>query len=159
MKIRRAEVGDEGQLARQMKAVADEGRWLAMESDRTVEDLTTMFRSSLKEGHIIFVLEDGAEFVGGIGVHPTSAKGVSDLGMSILPEYRGEGWGRQLVDVAIEAACAEGIRKIELEVFPDNGRAIALYANSGFEIEGLRRDHYLRLDGSLRSALIMARFL
>jgi hypothetical protein len=31
--------------------------------------------------------------------------------------------------------------------------------NSGFEIEGLRREHYLRLDGSLRSALIMARFL
>ncbi len=79
--------------------------------------------------------------------------------MSILPEYRGKGWGRQLVDVAIEAARAEGIRKVELEVFPDNGRAFALYANSGFEIEGLRRDHYLRLDGSLRSALIMARFL
>jgi RimJ/RimL family protein N-acetyltransferase len=44
-------------------------------------------------------------------------------------------------------------------VFPDNGRGIALYAGCGFEIEGVKRDHYPRLDGTYRSAVLMARFL
>ena len=35
----------------------------------------------------------------------------------------------------------------------------ALYATSGFEVEGLKRDRYRRKDGSLRSALLMARRL
>ena len=37
--------------------------------------------------------------------------------------------------------------KIELECWPENEAAIALYADSGFGIEGLRRDHYRRRDG------------
>ena len=49
------------------------------------------------------------------------------------------------------------MHKVELEVFPDNAAAIGLYRSFGFEQEGLRRDHYRREDGSLRSALLMAR--
>ena len=33
---------------------------------------------------------------------------------------------------------------------------LTLYGAAGFEVEGLRRDHYRRQDGSLRSTLIMA---
>ena len=44
-------------------------------------------------------------------------------------------------------------------MWPDNGRAIALYTRAGYEVEGVRRDHYRRRDGSLRSAVIMARLL
>jgi [ribosomal protein S18]-alanine N-acetyltransferase len=159
MEIRRARVGDAGDLAAQMKAVVDEGRWLRTESDRTEEQLAEMFRSGLEEGHIIFVLEREGQIVGGISIHPTDFQGVHELGMSILAEFRGQGWGRRLVEAALDEARVEGIRKVELEVFPDNARAIALYASLGFEVEGLRRDHYQRLDGSVRSALLMARFL
>jgi hypothetical protein len=35
----------------------------------------------------------------------------------------------------------------------------ALSATAGLEVEGLKRDHYRRKDGSLRSALLMARLL
>ena len=159
MKIRRAGVGDAAQHASQMRVVVDEERWLATQSDRTVEQLTEMFRSGLEEGHLLFVLEDERRIVGAAGIHPTHVGGVHSLGMWILPEYRGKGSGRGLVEAALEAARAEGVRKVELDVFPDNGPAIALYASMGFEVEGLRRDHYPRLDGSLRSVLIMARFL
>lgn len=159
MQIRRAREEDVVALAEQVKAVAEEGRWIATESDRSVEELAERFRSGLEAGHIVFALEDQDRIVGAIGIHPTPVRGVHSLGMSIVPEYRGQGWGRRLVDAALEAAREAGIRKVELYVFSDNARAIALYVASGFEVEGLRRDHYLRLDGSLRSALVMARFL
>ncbi len=159
MEIRRAQIADAASLGEQMKVVRDEGTWLATESDRTSAQLTEMFRSSIDKGDVVFALEDGARIVGGIGAHATEAKGVLSLGMYLLAEYRGRGWGRRMVEVALEAARAEGTRKVELEVFTDNGRAIALYVGLGFEVEGLKRDQERRPDGSLRSVLLMAKFL
>ena len=55
----------------------------------------------------------------------------------------------------IDHARSVGAHKVELEVWPDNVRAIGLYESAGFEVEGLKRNHYRRRDGSLRSALVM----
>lgn len=159
MEVRRARPGDVGALAKQMKAVVDEGRWLGRESDTTVEELAAIFQRAVEEKHIGFVLEHEGEVVGSIWIHPTGISGVHGLGMSILPTFRGRGWGRRLLDAALNEASAAGIRKVVLEVFPENARAVALYLSSGFEIEGVKRDHYPRRDGSIRSAVMMARFL
>lgn len=85
--------------------------------------------------------------------------GVLYLGMAILGEARGQGGGRALIQAIVEHAHASRAHKLELEVWLDNARAIAFYASPGFEVEGLRRAHYRRRDGSLRSALLMARLL
>jgi putative acetyltransferase len=139
-----------------MKVVADEEVGLATQSDATVEGLTTMFRAGIEAGDVVFVLEEEGELAGSLGLHPASAKGVLDLGMWILPAWRRRGGGRMLVEAALAARPADA-HKIELEVFPENEAAISLYEANGFEREGLRHDHYRRLDGSLRSAVIMAR--
>ena len=159
MRIRRAKPADAPAIARQMKVVVDEGGLLATESDVTLTELTERFRQGFGEGNISIVAENEGEIVGGITVHPTGIDGVASLGMSIVPEHRGLGLGRDLLDAAIEAAREAGYRKLELEVFPENAPAIALYLRAGFEIEGLKRDHYRRRDGSIRSALLMALFL
>jgi len=159
LQIRRAQAEDAAGLADQMRVVVDEGRWLATESDRSVEELTERFRSALGNEHILHVLEHDGRIVGAIGIHPTGVSGVHSLMMSILREFRGQGWGRRLIIEALDAAREADVRKVVLEVFPDNGTAISLYASSGFEIEGYKRDHYPRRDGSLRSAILMARFL
>jgi RimJ/RimL family protein N-acetyltransferase len=85
--------------------------------------------------------------------------GVLSLGMMLLAEARGRGGGRALLDAVLEHARRVGAHKVVLEVWPDNGRAIALYTAAGFTVEGLRDRHYRRRDGSLRSSLIMARRL
>jgi [ribosomal protein S18]-alanine N-acetyltransferase len=159
MTIRRAGPDDAAAIARQMKVFVDEGGRLATESDTTLEQLTERFRESFGKGNISIVAEEDGEIVGGIGVNPSGIGGVAWLGMSIVAEHRGRGLGRELPDTAIEAAREAGYRKLELEVFPENARAIALYLRAGFEIEGLKRDHYPRRDGSIRSALLMALFL
>jgi [ribosomal protein S18]-alanine N-acetyltransferase len=104
----------------------------------------------------IYVLEDE----GGIVGHASATsrhRGVIHLGMAILPHARGRGGGRALVEAILEHARATGAHKVDLEVWTDNARAIALYAATGFEVEGVRREHYRRRDVSLRSTLIMAR--
>jgi putative acetyltransferase len=157
MDVRAAKIADCEELARGMGSVAAEGRWLATESSVPTEDLAQRYRASVEwDGWFLFVFEHDGAIVGSLGMQPTQADGVLSLGMWVLPEWRGQGGGRALMEAALDARLA-GVHKIELEVFPDNEAAIGLYRSIEFEEEGLRRDHYRRLDGSLRSALIMAR--
>jgi RimJ/RimL family protein N-acetyltransferase len=156
--VRPARLEDCAAIARGMRVVVEEGRWLATEPSTPVEELEQRFRASVEWGQILFVIEEEGELIGSLGLHPshTPTEGVLSLGMWILPERRGRGGGRLLMEAAI-AALPPSVHKVELEVFPDNEAAIALYRAFGFEEEGVRRDHYKREDGSLRSALLMAR--
>lgn len=156
MRVRRAESEDCEALGRGMRAVVEEGRWLATEPPVTAAELAERYRGSVTEGIPPFVLEDGGEPVGCLSLSPTRADGVLNLGMWIRAAWRGRGGGRMLVEAAL-AARPPDVHKIVLEVFPDNEAAIGLYEAMGFEREGLLRDHYRRRDGSLRSALIMGR--
>jgi ribosomal protein S18 acetylase RimI-like enzyme len=95
----------------------------------------------------------------GHGVLRPSNAGVLVVAMAILPAGRGRGGGAELLRVMEGHARSTGAHKLELEVWPDNDRAIALYSRAGFEVEGLRRSQYRRRDGSLRSSLVMGRLL
>jgi putative acetyltransferase len=157
MKVRPATLEDCEPIARGMAVVVEEGRWLATEPPVQIDDLVEKFRTSVEwDDHFLFVLEEGGELIGSLGLHPSQTDGVLAVGMWVLPAWRGRGGGRMLIEAALAARPADA-HKIELEVFPDNEAAIGLYRSLGFEQEGLRRDHYRRRDGSLRSAVIMAR--
>jgi RimJ/RimL family protein N-acetyltransferase len=156
MRVREAEIEDCEALGRGMKAVVEEGSGLATEPPVTVAELSERYRRSLANGSIVLVLEDDGKPVGCLGLNPTHADGVLELGMWVLPAWRGRGGGRMLVEAAL-AARPPHVHKIELEVFPENEAAIGLYEATGFEREGLLRDCYRRRDGSLRSALVMGR--
>lgn len=144
-------------MARLLAAVAEEGL-IATEPPVDIENRAAWLRETIEsEGpNAFWVLELESEIVGGVGVVESNAAGVLSLGMVIVADARGRGGGRALLAAALEHARASGVHKVELEVWPDNGRAIALYASAGFEVEGFRRDHYRRRDGTLRSALLMA---
>lgn len=157
MKVRPATLEDCERLGEGMKTVVDEGRWLATESNTSADELADRFRNAVQHpDHVLLVLEEGETLIGCIGLHPAPAQGVLTLGMWVLAEWRGRGGGRMLVEAAL-AARPDDVHKIELEAFPDNAPALDLYRSLGFEQEGLRRDHYRRLDGTLCSAVIMAR--
>jgi RimJ/RimL family protein N-acetyltransferase len=155
VQVRDATFEDCDALGAGMKVVVDEGRWLASEGATELE-LANRFRQAILEGDPIFVLEEEGGVVGALGMHSTQTSGVMSLGMWVVPSQRRRGGGRMLMEAAL-AGRPDDVHKLELEVFPENEGAIALYRTMGFEEEGLRRDHYRRRDGSLRSALIMAR--
>jgi len=77
------------------------------------------------------------------------------LGMGLLPHVRGRGLGKRLATATIDAARAEGIERIELEVFATNAPAIALYERLGFVREGVRRRRR-KLDGACEDEVLMA---
>ena len=147
-------------MARVIAAVAEEGL-IATEPPVDVAARSERLREAIEAEAptAAWVLEDGGRIVGNADVHESETDGVVSLGMAILPEARGRKGGRALLETIIEHARACAMHKIELEVWPDNRPAIALYTSAGFEVEGLRRDHYRRRDGSLRSALLMALLL
>ena len=162
MRVRPAIPEDATELGRALKIVVDEERWLGIQPPVTDEEMAGRIRDAMAEERTFFALEDdgpGADpgpLVGVIDLRPTRVTGVASLGMWILPGHRGKGGGRMLLEAAIEAR-GPGVHKIELEVWPHNEAAIALYERAGFQREGLRRDHYRRRDGRLHSSLIMAR--
>jgi putative acetyltransferase len=160
MRTRRAIAADAEAFVAVLANVAEEKRWIATEPGFDVAERVARERASIDAGEPRWVLEDDdGEVVGNLGVHPTHARGVLSLGMSIVASARGRGGGRVLMDTALRHLATTDAHKVELEVWTDNGRAISLYASYGFEVEGLRRSHYRRRDGSLRSSLIMARLL
>jgi ribosomal protein S18 acetylase RimI-like enzyme len=52
--------------------------------------------------------------------------------LAVLPDWRGKGVGRSLLDAAEDRARRRGCCKLTLEVQDDNGRALALYGSFGF---------------------------
>lgn len=81
--------------------------------------------------------------------------GVSDIGMALLPEWRGKGVGSALLAATLDWAEDNGSHKVELRVWPHNTSAIALYEKFGFEREGYLRRHYRRKNGEVWDCIIM----
>lgn len=160
MRVRRATVADAEAFVGVLSTVAQERRWIATEPGFDVEERVELLRISIEAGEPRWLLEeDDGDVIGTLGLHLTHARGVLSLGMAIVAAGRGRGGGRMMMDTVLRHLVTTDAHKLELEVWPDNGRAISLYAQYGFEVEGLRRNHYRRRDGSLRSSLIMARLL
>jgi len=118
VRVRRATVQDAEAIAQILAEVAEEGL-IATEPPVDVpgrtERLRTMLASEGPSGS--WILEDGRQIVGSAGAHET-LPGVLSLGMAILPEARGRGGGRMLLDAVLAHAAECGAHKVDLEVWP-----------------------------------------
>jgi RimJ/RimL family protein N-acetyltransferase len=157
MTVRRAVVDDIEAMAAIMDTVAAEGL-IGTEPPVDVDAVRRRFRDTITGPGpaAMWVFELDGRVLGLAGLHETGAAGVLAFGTAILAEGRGRGGGRALLAATVDHARAWGAHKVELEVWPDNARAIALYSRVGFTVEGVRRNHYRRRDGSLRSTVLMA---
>ncbi|MGZ8259135.1 MAG: GNAT family N-acetyltransferase [Caldimonas sp.] len=110
---------------------------------------------------VLLVAERGGEIVGSCGMHPAGPsprrRHTMALGISVAADAQGQGVGSALMQAMCDVADRWiGLLRLELTVYVDNARAIALYRRFGFEIEGRLRGFVLR-DGEFVDAFAMAR--
>lgn len=74
--------------------------------------------------------------VGGAGIFPTEGlpEGTCELvKMYLVPEVRGTGTGRLLMDQCFEFAKSAGYHSVYIETLPELHKAVAVYEHLGFE--------------------------
>jgi RimJ/RimL family protein N-acetyltransferase len=143
---------------RTLDIVARERRYLAFLEAPPLPSTRAFILDMIEQCYPQFVAMAGDEVVGWCDIIPNSRPikahcGV--LGMGLLPQFRGQGLGKRLIQRTLDAARACGLTRVELSVREDNANAIALYRMIGFAQEGLQRNA-VRLDGAYEDVLTMA---
>ncbi len=85
-------------------------------------------------------------------------RGNAYLTIAIHDRHRGKGIGTKLISIAENYAKERGARRMELEVFAKNTKAIKLYRYLGYEQEGVKRQAVQDHDG-FDDIVFMAKFL
>lgn len=93
-----------------------------------------------KRGMTIYLAELDKQIVGKVNLEMNSAIG-GIYGLGILPEFRGNGFGRAVLLKAIEKLKEAKIKTIMLQVAAENATALGLYQSCGF-IETSTMDYF-----------------
>lgn len=101
--------------------------------DPTTDALFEVFQTP---GSKYFLAEIDGEMVGGGGIYPTDGLDSDTcelVKMYLLPQARGHGLGRMLIEKCIDAAREIGYKKIYLETMPELKQALKVYEKFGFK--------------------------
>lgn len=143
---------------RVLDEVAHERRYLLLLEAPPLEQIEQFIRYNMERNAVHLVAVDGKKMVGWCDIRPYTLPGMThagELGMAVVAGYRGRGLGYRLLEATINTALANGLSRIELEVFASNKIAKALYEKLGFEQEGVKRQARY-LDGVWDDLIMMA---
>lgn len=93
-----------------------------------------------KRGMIVYLAEADGQVVGKVHLQPSSGIG-SIYGLGVLPEHRGQGYGRAILLKAVHQLKESQAGNIMLQVAVENAHALRLYQSCGFE-ETSTMDYY-----------------
>jgi RimJ/RimL family protein N-acetyltransferase len=143
---------------RTLDIVARERRYLSFLEGPPIETTRAFVRDNIKRGYPQLVAISAGEVVGWCDVtakpRPIYAH-AGVLGMGLLPRFRRQGIGTDLIRRSLTAAAEFGFHRVELTVREKNTGAIELYRKVGFRIEGVQRDA-VQVDGAYEDLILMA---
>ncbi|MDX1492152.1 MAG: GNAT family N-acetyltransferase [Pseudohongiellaceae bacterium] len=139
MEIRPIEQNDVDQFLSLWDDVFNEGQFLERASPPR-ERVEQVVERVVEEGLPNFVLVNKTQVVGAFEVFPATffdierpnAPAYGILGMQIQKPYRGQGYGRRLMEIGLLSSYDYGIEVVELDVLQSNVTAISLYEKFGF---------------------------
>ncbi|MDC3414222.1 GNAT family N-acetyltransferase [Terrihalobacillus insolitus] len=111
--------------------------------------------------NLFLVVEVNGKIVGFSRCEGSKLKRTShrvEFGVGVLKEYWGYGIGKNFLKESVNWADSYDIRKITLSVLETNEKAIKLYKDYGFEVEGILKEDKLLSDGNYYNTLLMGRF-
>jgi putative acetyltransferase len=100
--------------------------------DPTTDSLFELFQRS---GSVYFVGEIANKIVGGAGIYPSDGlpSGMCELvKMYLVPEARGVGLGKTLIEKSLQFAKDNGYKNVYLESMPELKKALKVYEKFGF---------------------------
>ena len=133
--LRQIEERDNGEIAELIRSVFREFRIDkpgTVYYDPTTDDLFNLFKTP---GSVYWLAEENGRLLGGCGLYATPGlpDGCAELvKLYLLPECRGRGIGRMLMDRTFESARELGYRQLYLESMPELSKAIGMYEKAGF---------------------------
>ncbi|MBA2584067.1 MAG: GNAT family N-acetyltransferase [Bacteroidetes bacterium] len=99
--------------------------------------LNNMTFSYSRPESVYFVATSDGKIVGGAGIYPTQGlpkKTCELVKMYLLPEARGIGLGKALINKCTDFAKENGYKRIYLETLPELENAVFVYKSMGFEL-------------------------
>jgi ribosomal protein S18 acetylase RimI-like enzyme len=158
--IRRATIADATQVAAVLNAVIAEGRYTLFDKPFSDED-ERAFIASLGDRaalHVAVVDEVivGVQCVDRFASYADSVGHIAHVGTWLLPNFRGQGIGKQLWTESLAFARRCAYRKAVISVLAHNDRALRFYRSIGFTDIGVARDH-VQLNGTFYDEIFMER--
>jgi len=113
-----------------------------------------IFQDCLRVGYYSPMLKSGEEIIA-YGVMSIAVEEAHIFNVCVSSEYRGKGFGLQMMEHLLKVAKEKSAKSVFLEVRPSNEVAIQLYNKIGFLEVGIRKDYYPAKKGR-EDALIFA---
>ena len=157
--IRRAEPDDFGVVC---EVFADESAYSGtLQVPFPSKERWRKFMAEPADGDYLLLAFVDGEVAGHAGIHPVGRSPrrahARMLGMAVQKRFQGQGVGQALMQALVDLADKWlPVTRLELTVFTDNERAIALYKKFGFQVEGTHKAYALR-DGKYIDVHAMAR--
>lgn len=110
--------------------------------------------------NLFLVIEANKKIVGFSRCEGNQLKRTShqvEFGVCVSKDYWGYGMGKTLLKESIHWADLNGIKKINLRVLETNEKAITMYKNHGFEVEGILKKDKLLSNQKYYNTILMGR--
>ena len=117
------------------------------------------YMENLETGRHLLVAEVERRVIGELGLQQQRNRRnhVATLGMVVHDDFQDKGVGTRLLQAALDLADNWlNLKRVELQVYTDNDRAVHLYEKSGFIIEGTHKADAFR-EGEYVDTYSMAR--
>jgi ribosomal-protein-alanine N-acetyltransferase len=92
--------------------------------------------------HFVVALDEQQRIIGYAGVFAPGATAADILTVGVVPEHRGKGIAKALMELITDWAKIQGSTAMMLEVKIDNADAIGLYESLGYSKLNVRKDYF-----------------
>ena len=164
--LRSPAVADAAALLDYLRVTAEESDFLLRypeECTMTLEQEEAYLRRSLQDPNTIMILcEVNGKIAGNCNLarhNKLKTRHRASVGIALMTEFWGLGIGTAMFEEMIRLGKELGIEQLELEVFEDNHRAMALYKKMGFQIAAEHPRAIKRKDGTYVNEYLMTKEL
>ncbi|ELV8804532.1 GNAT family N-acetyltransferase [Vibrio vulnificus] len=165
MQIREVRASDAQAVLDLMYQLDRESKFMMLEEGErktTLEQQVTILESfSENNSKVMFIISDDHEAFGFVvGIGNTANRNCHSMYcvIGIKQSVSGLGYGKQLLKSLESWAVEHEFTRLELTVMCHNERALNLYHNNGFEIEGIKRNS-LKVDGQYVDEYYMSKLV